>query len=86
MKSNDNQVSTAEEEAIIITLPATALETIGTPFGGQRSRGHGAAENSGSFMATATGRWQPFQCFKKSFEGDRLVVRITRERRILTET
>lgn len=77
MKMTNIQTPATEEEEIESSLPATAFEAMS--LGVSRGSGRAANENTTSFRAAASGRGEPFPCFKKSLWGERLIVKLTQE-------
>lgn len=79
MQYNDQLAAEEDEEEITISLPSSALETLGMQLGGQISSGYSFAETTSSITAGAISRNAAFPCFKKHAWGDRLLVKITQE-------
>jgi len=80
MQKRTNQKDTQEE--IIMTLPATALEALGTGLTGQATNGHDIAKGDVYMGASPVGRDEPFPCFKKSAWDDQVVVKIVQQRQL----
>ncbi len=73
-KTDEN--SQAQMEELTVTLPAYALDLIGSPYGSPVSALHGPAENSPPVFSATAARDESFPCFRMSAWGERVVIKI----------
>lgn len=69
-------------EEVIITLPASALDALGTLLSGQLKSGYDATKGDIYMSASPVGRDEPFPCFMKSNWDGQAIVKVVQQRRI----